>query len=77
MLRKSRGKLISVGVEEMEEHIKAMKRTYPDYMMKITKQFCDGDYTIFEFIMEGIHNGEWIGMKPKNRYRGIGECNFL
>lgn len=60
-------KLIPVGVEGMEEHIKATKQTYPDYKMKITKQFCDGNYVISEFIMEGTHKGEWIGIKPINK----------
>ena len=56
-------KLIQVGIEGMKEHIKATKQTYPDYRMKIIKQFCDGDYVISEFIMEGTHKGEWIGIK--------------
>ena len=60
-------KLIAVGIEGMKEHIKATKQTYPDYRMKITKQFCDGDYVISEFIMEGTHKGEWIGIKPTGK----------
>ena len=60
-------KLISVGIEGMKEHIKTTKQTYPDYRMKITKQFCDGDYVISEFIMEGTHKGEWIGIKPTGK----------
>ncbi len=60
-------KLIPVGVEGMKEHIRATKQTYPDYRMKIIKQFCDGDYVISEFVMEGTHKGEWIGIKPTNK----------
>lgn len=60
-------KLIPVGIEGMKEHIKATKQTYPDYRMKIIKQFCDGDYVISEFIMEGTHKGEWIGIKPTGK----------
>ena len=60
-------KLIPVGIEGMKEHIKATKQTYPDYKMKIIKQFCDGDYVISEFIMEGTHKGEWIGIKPTGK----------
>ncbi|WP_270294005.1 ester cyclase [Enterocloster bolteae] len=60
-------KLIQVGIEGMKEHIKATKQTYPDYRMKIIKQFCDGDYVISEFIMEGTHKGEWIGIKPTGK----------
>ncbi len=60
-------KLTPVGIEGMKEHIKATKQTYPDYRMKIIKQFCDGDYVISEFIMEGTHKGEWIGIKPTGK----------
>ena len=60
-------KLIPVGIDGMKEHIKATKQTYPDYRMKIIKQFCDGDYVISEFIMEGSHKGEWIGIKPTGK----------
>ena len=60
-------KLIPVGIDGMKELIKATKQTYPDYRMKIIKQFCDGDYVISEFIMEGTHKGEWIGIKPTGK----------
>lgn len=58
---------IPVGIEGMKEHIQATKQTYPDYRMKITNQFCDGDYVISEFIMEGTHKGEWVGIKPTGK----------
>lgn len=60
-------KLIPIGIDGMKEHIKATKQTYPDYRIKIIKQFCDGDYVISEFIMEGTHKGEWIGIKPTGK----------
>lgn len=60
-------RLILVGIDGMKEHIKATKQTYPDYRMKIIRQFCDGDYVISEFIMEGTHKGEWIGIKPTGK----------
>lgn len=60
-------KQIPSGIDGMKEHIKATKQIYPDYRMKILKQFCDGDYVISEFIMEGTHEGEWIGIKPTGK----------
>ena len=60
-------KQIPAGTDGMKEHIKATKQTYPDYRMKILKQFCAGDYVISEFIMEGTHEGEWIGIKPTGK----------
>lgn len=64
---KSGEELIPIGIEGMRDHLIAVKNTYPDYSMKIIKQYCDGDYVISEFIMEGTHKGEWLGMKPTNK----------
>ena len=60
-------KIIHIGIEGMLDHICATKHTYPDYTIKIIKQFCDGDYVISEFIMEGTHAGEWMGIKPTHK----------
>ncbi len=65
---------IPLGDEGMKTHLIEVKKTYPDYSMKILRQFCEGDYVISEFIMEGTHMGEWLGMKPTNkrlRFTGV------
>lgn len=59
--------LIPSGIDGMKEHIRATKQTYPDYRIRIIRQFCDGDYVISEFIMEGTHQGEWLGIKPTGK----------
>ena len=59
--------IIHVGVDGMKQHLIDVKKTYPDYTMKIIKQYVDGDYVISEFIMEGTHEGEWIGIKPTHK----------
>lgn len=61
------GNRFPVGIDGMKQHIIDTKKTYPDYSMKIIRQFCDGDYVISEFIMEGTHAGDWLGMKPTNK----------
>lgn len=35
--------------------------------MKIIQQYEDGEYVISEFIMQGTHEGEWIGIKPTHQ----------
>lgn len=55
---------IPLGVNGMKQHLIDVKKTYPDYTMKIIRQYEDGDCIISEFIMEGTHEGEWIGIKP-------------
>lgn len=59
--------IIPVGIDGMNQHLVDVKKTYPDYTMKILKQYADGDYVISEFIMEGTHEGEWIGIKPTHK----------
>ena len=56
-----------LGVAGMQQHLAATKRTYPDYAIRITRQFCDGEYVISEFQMTGTHEGEWLGIRPSHR----------
>ena len=58
---------IPLGVAGMQEHLAAVKHTYPDYTLRIIRQYQDGDYVISEFIMEGTHAREWLGMKPTHK----------
>ena len=58
------GKSEKVGVNGMKEHLEAIRHTYPDYRMKILRQFVSGDYVISEFRMEGTFQNEWLGIKP-------------
>lgn len=58
---------IHLGIVGMRKHLVALKETYPDYAMKIIRQYSDGDYVISEFIMRGTHKGEFIGIKPTNK----------
>lgn len=60
-------KEIHIGIIGMKKHLVALKETYPDYAMKIIRQYSDGDYVISEFIMRGTHKGEFIGIKPTNK----------
>ena len=59
--------ILPVGIDVMKQHLVDVQKTYPDYTMKILKQYADGDYVISEFIMEGTHEGEWIGIKPTHK----------
>lgn len=58
---------LPMGISGMREHLIAVKKTYPDYRMCIIRQYVDGDYVISEFIMQGTHEGEWIGIKPTHK----------
>lgn len=56
-----------IGIEGMRKHLIAVRKTYPDYAMKIIRQYEDGDVIISEFIMRGTHKGEFIGITPTNK----------
>lgn len=56
-----------VGIAGMKQHLLAVKQTYPDYTMKIIRQYEDCDYVISEFIMRGTHKGEFLGIAPTNK----------
>lgn len=60
-------KILPIGLDGMKKHLIDVKKTYPDYTMKIIQQYVDGDYVISEFIMEGTHEGEWLGIKPTHK----------
>lgn len=61
------GQAIPLGVDGMKQHLMDVKKTYPDYTMKIIQQYMDGNHVISEFVMEGTHEGEWIGIKPTHK----------
>ena len=59
--------IVPAGIEGMKQHVIDVRKTYPDLKMTITRQYFCGDTVISEFIMEGTHLGEWLGMKPTNK----------
>ena len=56
-----------IGIDGMRQHLEAVKKTYPDYTMKIIRQYEADDYVISEFIMKGTHKGEFLGITPTNK----------
>ena len=58
---------VIIGIEGMWQHLIAIRKTYPDYIMKITHQYEDSDYIVSEFVMTGTHKGEFIGITPTNK----------
>lgn len=54
----------TLGVEGMRAHLIAVRQTYPEYTMKISHQYQDGDVIISIFTMTASHGGEWLGIAP-------------
>ncbi|WMJ83247.1 ester cyclase [Oscillospiraceae bacterium LTW-04] len=59
--------LVPVGIDGMKQHLIDVRKTHPDLKMTIIRQYCDSGYVISEFIAEGTHKGEWLGMKPTGK----------
>ena len=53
-----------------------MKKTYPDYTIKIVRQYAAENYIISEFVMKGTHKGEFIGITPTNKVLEITGVNI-
>lgn len=53
-----------MGIDGMKRHLADVRKTYPDLKMKIIRQYQDGDCVISEFVAEGTHQGQWLGLKP-------------
>ena len=66
-IQKTGEKEIFIGIDGMRQHLLALKKTYPDYTIKIVRQYAVDDYVISEFIMRGTHKGEFIGITPTNK----------
>lgn len=66
-VQRSGEKEIFIGINGMKQHLVALKKTYPDYTMKIIRQYVTDDYVISEFIMSGTHKVEFIGITPTNK----------
>ena len=60
-------KTIFIGVDGMKQHLLALRETYPDYTMKIIRQYTADDYVISEFVMRGTHKGNFAGITPTNQ----------
>ena len=60
-------KEIFIGIDGMKQHLLALRRTYPDYTMKIIRQYTADDYVISEFIIRVTHRGDFVGITPTNQ----------
>lgn len=75
-VQRSGEKEIHIGIGGMKQHLLALKKTYPDYTMKIIRQYVADDYVISEFIMRGTHKGDFIGITPTNKVLEITGVNI-
>ena len=67
---------IPIGQEGMRRHLVDVRKTYPDFRIRVIRQHQDGDFVISEVLMEGTHGGEWLGIRPTGKKIRITAVNI-
>jgi len=65
-----------LGIDGAREHIRSVRRTYPDLRLTIERQIAEGEWVATVVIARGTHRGVWMGMKPTNRSVQITAVNI-
>lgn len=55
------------GVTGMADHIRGVRRTYPDLHLVIQRQVAEGEWVATQVAATGTHSGEWLGMTPTGK----------
>ena len=61
------GKVYNVGLKGAIEHVNGVHNTYSELKLKVKNQWCDDQYVITQYVMTGIHVGNWMDIKPTNK----------
>jgi predicted ester cyclase len=56
-----------LGIEGAINHVLGVRKTYPDLKLTIEKQICEAEWVATYYVMEGTHEGEWMGIEPTNK----------
>jgi predicted ester cyclase len=59
---------VESGIEGMAEHIRGVRRVYPDLRMTVERQIVEGEWVVTVYTARGTHRGEWLGMKPTRKH---------
>jgi len=55
------------GVEGMQEHVRGVRRTFPDLHLTVERQIAEGEWVVTQVTARGTHRGEWMGIRPTGR----------
>ena len=55
------------GPQEMKEHISSWLMSFPDLRFNIEKMIAAGDRFVRQLVMEGTHQGTWMGISPTGK----------
>jgi len=55
------------GVEGMQDHVRGVRRTFPDLHVTVERQIAEGEWVVTQVTARGTHRGEWLGIRPTGR----------
>jgi len=60
-------KTYPIGIPGAQDHIRGVRRTYPDLRLTVEQQVAEGEWVVSRVTMRGTHLGEWLGIQPTGR----------
>jgi len=60
-------KRYAVGIEGARAHVLGVRATYRDFRISIDRQIAEGDWVATCITACGVHEGEWLGIKPTGK----------
>ena len=63
-----------LGIDGAREHIKGVRKVYPDIKLVIENQISEGEWVATVYSVTGTFKNEWLGIKPtgeKITYTGV------
>ena len=57
----------ALGIEGAEAHVRGVRRTYPDLVLRVEHQIAEGDWVVTLVTARGTQRGEWLGIPPSGR----------
>jgi len=56
-----------VGLAGAAEHVRGVRRTYPDLRLTVEQQIAEGEWVVTRITARGTHAGVWLGMTPTGK----------
>lgn len=55
------------GPQEIKEHVSGWLKSFPDLRFDIEQMIAEGDRVVSHLVMEGTHQGAWMGISPSGK----------
>ncbi len=55
------------GPQAMKEHLAGWLMSFPDLRFSVEQMIAEGDRVVSQLVMEGTHQGTWMGISPTHK----------